>query len=103
MALLSRKKAEPSGPPDGRKYRMGLLFAGLMLLGLALASKGIVPDELYSSFITGIGAIYFTYCSGNIGNKWVLGKHGALQARVGMPEEPPPPKEDPKEPPTGAP
>lgn len=66
--------SKSEGQKDGRKYRMGLLFAGLMLLGLGLASRGIVPDTLYSSFITGIGAIYFTYCSGNISNKWVLAK-----------------------------
>lgn len=75
---------------------MGILFAFLMLAGLGVASMNAVMVDLYSEFLTGISIIYFTFCSGNVGNKWVLGKHGKLIARVGDLADPPEAEEDPK-------
>jgi predicted outer membrane lipoprotein len=97
MKLLPSR---PSGPPDGRKYRMAFLFAGLMVLGLLLAGRFEIIKDLYSEFVTGLGILYFTYCTGNVGNKWVLGKHGALQAQMGT-GEPEPEEPEETEPPAG--
>lgn len=92
---LFKRKPKAQLPPDGRKYRMGILFAFLMLAGLGVACMNEVASDLYSEFLTGLGMLYFVYNSGNVGNKWVLGKHGKLMARVGDLQDPPE-EEDPK-------
>ena len=74
------------GPSDGRKYRMAMWFSFFLLIGIFLAGKNEVMSDLYSEFITGLGMLYFVYCSGNVGNKWILGKHGKLIAQMN-PEE----------------
>lgn len=104
LDFLKRKEKTTQ---DGRKYRMALVFAGLMFLGLGLAAKGIVNESLYSTFLTGLGALYFTFCGHNVGEKWVHGKNGtlrdAMRASGELPRKPPQEEEDPKDPPAGAP
>lgn len=82
------KKKKDNVPLDGRKYRMGMIFAFLMLAGLGIAGMNAVVSDMYSEFLTGLGMLYFVFCSGNVGNKWVLGKHGKLMAAVGEIQDP---------------
>lgn len=85
--------AKKSQVTDGRKYRLALIFAGIMALGLGLASQNSMMQEMYSEFLTGISVIYISYCGGNVGNKWVWGKHGKLVgASEPEVEDPTPPK-----------
>lgn len=72
-----------AGPPDGRKYRMGIIFALLMIAGLFVAGSNSLLVDLYSELLTGLGLLYFAYCGGNVSNKWVLGKQGRFMARSG--------------------
>ena len=89
--MLFRRKSNINLLPDGRKYRMGLLFAAAMLLGLGLACTNPIIAGLYSEFLTGLGMLYLVFCGGNVGNKWIVGKKGGLLAQIGSP--PPPPKD----------
>lgn len=71
-----------SGPPVGRKYRMGIIFAIIMVAGMFIAGSNSLLIELYSELLTGIGLLYLTFCGGNVSNKWVLGKKGGLIAKM---------------------
>jgi hypothetical protein len=86
-------KSKTDKAPDGRKYRMGILMMLVLLGGFALAGVNPVLASLYPELITGLGIIYLTYCGGNVGNKWVLGKKGGLT----MNSEPPKPEEQEEE------
>lgn len=72
------KRNKQSGPQDGRKYRLALIFAGVMFLAYAISGSNVALQSMFSQLITGIGALYLTYCTGNISNKHILGKHGKL-------------------------
>ena len=80
--LLSRNKnsvrAESKALSDGRKYRLALTFAAIMILGLLLSTAIPAIETLYGEFVTSLVALYLAYCGGNVSNKWVLGKHGKL-------------------------
>jgi len=69
--------------PDGRKYRMGIIMMMVMLVGFGLAGLNPVYVSLFPSLLTGLSAIYFTFCGGNIGSKWVTGKKDGFQIEGG--------------------
>ena len=82
-SLLSRNKdsvrAESKTILDGRKYRLALTFAGVMILGLLLSTTIPAVETLYGEFVTSLVALYLAYCGGNVSNKWVLGKYGKVE------------------------
>lgn len=75
--------------PDGRKYRLAVIMMLVMLVGFGLAGLNPVMSALYPQLLTGLTAIYFTFCGGNIGSKWVTGKNGDLQISGGGQQKPP--------------
>ena len=60
---------------DGRKYKMALILAILMLGSFMLLATYPVLSGQFPTFVTAIGALYVAYCAGNVGNKWVTTKN----------------------------
>jgi hypothetical protein len=69
----------------GRKYRLSLIT--ILVIFAAYALSGYAPTfaPLYEEMVSGLIAVLFVYCGGNITNKWVLGKPKSVKA--------PPPEE----------
>lgn len=87
-------KSKQNKPPDGRKYRMGIIMMLVLLGSFALAGVNPVLAAVYPELITGLGIIYLTYCGGNVGNKWVLGKKGGLTMESEQPKPDPDEEEE---------
>jgi len=76
---------------NGRKYKMGILFA-LMILALAgLCTVNPILVKVFAEVVGGIVGIYIVYCGGNVANKAVLGRwQGAqIDASIKVGDNPP--------------
>jgi len=52
---------------QGKRKILGLFVcAGIMLLSLLVIKWLGIDEGIYKIFISGIGALYLTYCGGNI-------------------------------------
>lgn len=69
-----KKKEKKSVSRDGRKFRMGILFALLLLACFGLASMNPILVKVFAEIVGGIVGIYLAYCSLNVANKAVLGR-----------------------------
>ncbi len=77
---------EPMKGTD-RKYKVALLSLALCTIcfvGTAFFEK---LGDNYSTFVMAVGMVLGLYGGANVGNKWVLAKHGALFPPPGEPEE----------------
>lgn len=70
--------AENKGTSD-RKYKIALL--SLALCTVCFLATGFIPalEENYGTFVMAIGMVLGLYGGANVGNKWVLAKHGVLK------------------------
>lgn len=75
-------KSTEEDPFHSRKYRMGLL--SLFLVTGAWVVAGLLPGlaQLFSELTTGIMGILMLYFTGNVSNKFVVGRHLVEQAKV---------------------
>ena len=83
--MFKRNKSQKLA--SGRKYTIALIMMLAMLVGFGLAGINPVLTKIYADLLTGLGMIFLTYCGGNVGNKWVIGRKNGLQ--VGTSKEPP--------------
>ncbi len=66
-----------------RKYRLALLSLFLVTAGYGITHLSDRLKDSYMLFIGGVGTVLSLYGASNVGNKWVLGKSGALPAQQG--------------------
>ena len=72
--------------PSGRKYRLSILCILVILAGWFGGGINPVFSAGYEEMIAGILGVLFTYCGGNVANKWaVKGKN--LQINQGSETE----------------
>ena len=67
-----------------RKYRLALLSLFLITAAYGITHFSDRLKDSYMLFIGGIGTVLSLYGASNVGNKWVLGKSGALPAQQGQ-------------------
>lgn len=78
---------------DGRKYRLAIICLLVLLAGFGVAMLSPVFANLFSELVTAVLGILFVYNSGNVANKWAVGKKGGLIVSSGsnVQQGPPPP------------
>ncbi len=67
---------------SSRKYKLTLI--SLLLMTAAWGISGFMPGlgQMFSELITGIMGLLMLYFTGNVGNKFVVGRHLVEQAKV---------------------
>lgn len=81
--MLKRRKTKQL-LPDGRKYRLVIISLFVLLGGFALAGLNPTFAAVYAELVAAILGLNALYYSGNVGNKWVVGKAGGLTMSVGQ-------------------
>jgi hypothetical protein len=74
---------------DGRKYKMSIFAMFIMLVTFVFTGYNELVKETYTELLMGLSSLYAVYCGSNVGNKWVLGKHGKLVGKEGDLQDPP--------------
>ena len=97
MALFKRSKPKQTfeAKRNGRKYRMGILFALMILACAGLCTINPILVKVFAEVVGGIVGIYIVYCGGNVANKAVLGKWQGARIEGGVQLGGPPPPADP--------
>lgn len=67
---------------NSRKYRLALV--SLLLITASWIMSGLLPGlaQMFSELITGIMGILMLYFTGNVSNKFVVGRHLVEQAKI---------------------
>lgn len=70
-----------------RKYRIALLSLALCTLAFLATAYNDKLGTNYGTFVMAVGMVLGLYGGANVGNKWVLAKHGVLKGPNGEVEE----------------
>lgn len=67
---------------NSRKYKLALI--SLLLITGAWCAAGLLPGlgHIFSELITGVMGILMLYFTGNVGNKFVVGRHLVETAKL---------------------
>lgn len=67
---------------SSRKYKLALI--ALLLVTGGWAASGLLPGlaQMFSELTTGIMGVLMLYFTGNVSNKFVVGRHLVEQAKV---------------------
>lgn len=71
---------------SSRKYKMALI--SMVLVTLGWIASGLLPGlaQMFSELIAGIMGVLMLYFTGNVGNKFVVGKTLVEQAKLKQPQ-----------------
>ena len=79
---LTQDERDAAARNGSRKYKLALI--AMVLVTGGWVTGGFLPGlgQMFSELITGIMGVLMLYFTGNVGNKFVVGRHIVEQAKV---------------------